>query len=159
MNDADAQLLARFYDGECSPAEEDAVGALIQNDPEAVTWLETLAEQQARWENLPPVLDEVAVERDWQALKARIAPAESAPRRLSSPLAWAEYWTAGAVAAVFILASVVYLLPRSSVEAHAPTTPNIVESVETDLEGATPIVFVDQESGWSVVWVDEASAG
>jgi hypothetical protein len=31
-----------------------------------------------------------------------------------------------------------------------------VELVETDLEGATPIVYLDQPSGWTVVWVVEA---
>ena len=31
-----------------------------------------------------------------------------------------------------------------------------VQMVETDLEGATPIVYIDEPSGWTVVWVVEA---
>ena len=31
-----------------------------------------------------------------------------------------------------------------------------VEMVETELEGATPIVYIDEPSGWTVVWVVEA---
>ncbi|WP_269543150.1 hypothetical protein [Cerasicoccus fimbriatus] len=155
MNDADAQLLMRFYDAECTPAEEDAAGELIRSNPTAADWLAELAAQQERWETLPPVLNEVAIEADWQALRLKLANEGAQFKgRAKRELAWSSYWTAGAAAVVFLLASITVLLPRHELPTTG-VTPNIVESVETDIEGATPIIFVDQQSGWSVVWVDE----
>ncbi|WP_309398268.1 hypothetical protein [Cerasicoccus maritimus] len=157
MKDADAQLLMRFYDGECSPAEEDAAGRLIREEPEAMPWLDALAAQQERFENLPPVLSELAIEQDWQSLKEQLAPTATPSQPKKSNLVWPRFWTASAAAAIILFAAIAFLLPGNDATAQA-VTPNIVDSVETDIEGATPIIYVDQESGWSVVWVDEAAA-
>jgi hypothetical protein len=32
---------------------------------------------------------------------------------------------------------------------------DLVEMVETDLENTVPVVYLDQPSGWTVVWVIE----
>ncbi|GHC03983.1 anti-sigma factor family protein [Cerasicoccus arenae] len=160
MKDSDAELLTRYFDGECPPTEKAAAEHLLREDPDAAEWLAKMAEQQQQWRELPSVLSEDDITSDWQSLQARLftAEPETEQPKVINWMAWSRYWTWGAAAAVFALASVIFLFPRS--EPSLPRSPyNAVDLVETDLEGATPIVYVDKLSGWSVVWVDESPAG
>jgi hypothetical protein len=64
----------------------------------------------------------------------------------------------GAVAAVMLLGIAVWLPFRQAGEIPPATDLLVdrVELVETDLEGATAVVYLDQPSGWTVIWVFEA---
>lgn len=160
MNEADSQLLMRYIDGECTEDERVRVEERLKDDPQALYELDQLRQSQEAWQAMPPVMSESEVGDDWEALKKRILAEElpeDEPRRFNW-LAWSQYWTWAAAAAVFALASIVFFLPRSDAP-KSEASHNIVETVETDLDGATPIIFVDKQSGWSVVWVDEAAAG
>lgn len=158
MKDSDS-LLMRYLDGECPPEERSAVDQRLRDDPAAADELALLSRQREPFAALPPVLSELEIESDWNRVKATIL-TEEAPEdtgRTINWMAWSKYWTWGAAAAVFALASVIFFLPHQEVSA-SPADYNIVDTVETDIEGATPIIFVDKQSGWSVVWVDEAAA-
>lgn len=158
MNEIDSQRWMRYLDGECTPEESAQLDARLQEDPQAARKLEELTRQQTAWQAMPPVLEETEVEADWDALKKKILTGEvpSPQRPQVNWLAWSHYWKWGAAAAVFALASIVFFLPRS--EAPNASAYNVVEAVETDLEGAPPIIYLDKQSGWTVVWVDEAAA-
>jgi len=158
MNESDSQLLMRYIDGECTPDERTALEARLKDDPQAANELEQLTRQQATWQQMPSTLTEAEVETDWDALEKKILTGEAtSPRKREvSWMAWSELWTWGAAAAVFALASIVFFLPRS--EATSVSTQHVVDVVETDLEQAPPIIYQDRQSGWTVIWVDEAAA-
>lgn len=160
MKETESQLLMRYHDGECTDEERERVQARLLEDPQAARELSQYSDIQQAWGALPPALSDSKVAHDWDTLKKKLLadelPGEDA--RKIHPLAWTQYWTWGAVAAVFALASVVFLFPRSDMPASGSGSHNSVEVVETDLDGAMPIIFVDKQSGWTVVWVDEAAA-
>jgi hypothetical protein len=56
-----------------------------------------------------------------------------------------------AAAAIGLLGLVLW----SSFPGRDPTpSPQPVVMVETDFEDSTPIVYLDEESGWTIVWVE-----
>ncbi|MEO0794082.1 MAG: hypothetical protein AAFX93_02915 [Verrucomicrobiota bacterium] len=166
MTDDEQQLLMRHFDGEATTDEEVAVARLLDESSEAQGLLDQWRQQRDGFKGVPRELSEVEVESDWRRLQAQLLTDdqtleddnEGAVAKPFSTPAW--IWSAAA--AIIALAAVVFLLPRSPIDppgSQYPVGANIVETVETDLEGVSPIVFVDAQTGWSVVWVDEAPSG
>lgn len=74
------------------------------------------------------------------------------------PVLWGRLRWAGVAAALLLTVSVLLVLRRPmapTVAALAPRTE--VESVETSLPGAMMMVYEDQESGMTMIWVVEAN--
>jgi anti-sigma factor RsiW len=153
MNEETRNRIAAWFDGEIEGSAADRIEALLADDAEARAYVAEL--QQTR-----EVLAGAHKERrfpvpEWEAFSARLdEPAgASAGGILSFPKAL------GAVAAVMVLGIAVWIPFRqasiSQSTAGADLRVDSVEMVETDLEGVTPIVFLDQPSGWTVVWVLE----
>ena len=70
----------------------------------------------------------------------------------SAPLRWAV-----SALLVMILGSGLFLTLRKSPVRLARAAATDVEFVETGLPDATPMVYEDSESGWTVIWVVEAN--
>ncbi|MGE9296668.1 MAG: hypothetical protein ACQKBV_10305 [Puniceicoccales bacterium] len=163
MNNDQRELLQRHFDGEANADENaTAVRLLAENDEAAALHAQWSAQREAL-AVFPPQPSEITVEKDWNTLKARLLTEEETPElepedprwKISTPI-----WAWSAVAAVIALIGVVLLLPPGNVSTpHELAPANIVERVETGIDGATPIVYVDPQTGWSVVWVDEGAAG
>lgn len=87
-----------------------------------------------------------------RTLRNREAPAIRANRRpwWSHPLPWA-----GAGATIALLA-VGYLLQDSP--ASQFQNGSTVEYIDTELPGASTVVYVDDETGWNIVWVLESES-
>jgi anti-sigma factor RsiW len=89
----------------------------------------------------------------WRTLEARLA--RPAPRRRVAPVAWfaLPLAAAAAVAVAFLglrpIPTGVPADPEAGVYARA-------DFVELADASATPVVFVDKESGWLVVWAEAA---
>lgn len=97
---------------------------------------------------------------EWRRLQARISDADvRRSRRRLAPVIW--FAAPLAAAAAIALAFLVQSGPSSPVPAPAPlatvaavtTAPaSSADYVEVSDPNATPMVFVDQDSGWLVVW-------
>lgn len=151
MNENDEIRLSAWFDGELPEREKQDIEALLERDPDARAYMEDLrktrellaASHSAPGESVP----------EWSGVEERLKGNPGA-RILTFPR------LAAGIAAVLVLAFSLWLpLRESGNPAQAPAAPglmvNSVELVETDLEDATPIVYLDEPSGWTVVWVLE----
>ena len=147
--------LQAWVDGELSPPESEVLSALVEKDPEAAAYTDSL--RQTR-ETLQLAHSRSSSGRDpWQALEARLD--QPAPRYGNRLISFPQALTA--VAALLLLSLVLYIpfrdhQPKNTGEtAETPGLDSAVYLVETDLENATPIVYIDQPSGWTLIWVAE----
>jgi anti-sigma factor RsiW len=135
------EQLSAFIDGELSAEEAEAVKRLIGSNLEAQRHLEALEHSRAllasEASHPPPT---------WSSLQRKFARHHRPSRRWGLGLLLAS----GALGALF-------LLPRPlSVPTTSPVTASpTVDMVETDLQNSIPIVYLDQPSGWTVIWIIE----
>ncbi|MCM2275530.1 MAG: zf-HC2 domain-containing protein [Candidatus Didemnitutus sp.] len=100
------------------------------------------------------------VDAEWRQLQGRLREARPTParRRRSAPLLWfaTPLAAAAAIALAFVLARPFPVTEPSGVAIEPSPLANLAHAdyVEVALGEATPIVYVDQESGWLVVWAD-----
>lgn len=118
---------------------------------------------KTEWEKLGNALrEEVAAtlpdtDAAWADIRERIHESEAGRSKI---IPWQVHfrWAAG-LAALFLLSFGVYFSrPRPVSEAVPLPVGTTVEFVETEIPGASPMVYMDQESGWTVVWVVEGGA-
>jgi len=141
------QLMSKLMDGELSPTEATALDAYLQAHPEEMDWMESLDRARAHW---PPAASsrEGALAKIGDALSA----AESRPGE-SKLLRFPRLLRPLAAAAVFAIAGTVAW--HSLTTDHAPDiAPSIVEFVSTDIPNASTFIHSDEESGWTIVWVE-----
>ena len=153
MKEEIAIRLAAWFDGEVSPGECAEIEHLLEADPEARAYVDQLARTRSALEgaHLRPGVGSAA----WGELRQRLE--HESARRSSSTLRFPRMLAAAA--AVVLVGMFLWLPLRKmgySPSGQQPGLESVVQMVETDLEGATPIVYIDQPSGWTVVWVLEA---
>jgi hypothetical protein len=85
---------------------------------------------------------------------APFVPEEDPAAEPHSPMWWSRPLPWAGAAATVVLVTIGYFLLLSP-EAKIPIGGS-VEYVETDLPGASTVVYVDVESGWNIVWVVES---
>jgi len=153
MNEDLQKKLDAYFDGELSPPETEGLKRQIAANPEAQAYLaclektrQALACAHVGNEHEVPVWELVKKQRGTRPATARYAP--------RSPAA------VFAVLTVLFAGMAIWIPFRKAgqevnLPAPNPEFVNAVEIVETDLENATPIVFLDEPSGWTVVWVLE----
>lgn len=100
------------------------------------------------------------VDAEWRQLQGRLRetrPAQ-ARRRQPAPLLWfaTPLAAAAAIALAFVLARPTPVAEPSGVAIEPSPLAGLAHAdyVEVAVGEATPIVYVDQESGWLVVWAD-----
>ncbi|MGJ8652964.1 MAG: anti-sigma factor family protein [Opitutaceae bacterium] len=146
MTQEEAIRLQSYHDGELNVDDCAAVEKWLEACPEARA---QLAEMQALSETLTPVEVPVPdVEAEWGKVRQSI----EAP---SNVLSFSR--KLGAIAAVCVFGVVAWFTFNTD-QTQGPADHSLaenVEMVETEIEGASPIVYIDEESGWTVVWVSE----
>ncbi len=150
MNKETAIRIAALHDGEVSNAEKKEILALLERDPEAKAYWNKLqemsdalkgahvpgAENGAHWENLKERINSQKGESQAKVLRfPRYATAAAAILALGMGI-WFPIRKMGDQSELLGLDASVYM-------------------VETELENATSIVYIDEPSGWTVVWVVE----
>lgn len=151
------ELLSRDLDGDLPPAEQARLRAAEAADP-------SLAALRADWQRVGQALRDLPVpgtpdpEVAWQDVRRALR--LSRPAEVSRPLfGWRLAWAGAALALLLVVFG---LLPRNAPPAAAPALAAVaprdveVEFVETDLPDASTMVYQDEESGWTIVWVAAA---
>ena len=152
MNEEMEIRLAKWFDGEANPVEAREVEELLEKSPEAravLSELRRVSDAMAsahvdpsripQWERIDRQLDKQG--------KRKVSARFGSPRMAG-------------LAAIIVLSGMALWLPfrkagQSGIVEDSPLVDR-VEIVETDLEGATPVVYLDQPSGWTVVWILES---
>ncbi len=146
------RLLSAARDGRLRPDERAGLDRVLAASPEARAWqaefdagLAAYAAEAAR----VPVPD---ADEEWRLLEARLrAPA----RRRRAPVVWFALPLAAA-AAVAVAFLGLRPMPTGVTPAESDGLYAHADFVEVADASATPVVFVDKESGWLVVWAEAA---
>lgn len=148
MNCHDCERALLGHGGEPSAAEAAAVAAHLQACPQCRALQFSLAEALAQWraETATQAPDAAAA---WQSLRPRLTARRKQPRRLA-PLIWlsAPLAAAAALALVFY-----HPTPAARGDGFASAHADYVEAGNP---AASTVVYVDNDSGWLVVWAADA---
>lgn len=140
--------LGALFDGELPEDEAARLREFVRNSQEAQRHLANLAESRRL------IRTGLAVQNvpDWQDVRRRL---DRRPRHKWRKL---SRWGLGVIASTAVALGSLSLILKSpvtdSLSAQALQT-DLVEMVETDLENTVPVVYLDQPSGWTVVWLIE----
>ena len=144
-------LLNAYLDGELGPEETARAERLLAEDAAAGEYLKSLRGLRRKLDgaHVRPSSNQPS----WASVARRLEsgnPAAGSVSRLLYSL------TTGAVA--LILMGLIFWMPPSADPPLQGPRPieewsGVVEMVETDLENATPVVYLDEPSGWTVVWI------
>ena len=148
MNEETTSRLEAWIDGELSTVDRAEIEALLERDPEARAYVERLKRIQKSLQETHR--GSVDVEAAWESVEAQLEERKSVFHH------WALPQQVAAIAAVMVMGILMWLPFRGVTETPSEIEwASMVDLVETDLEGATSIVYMDQPSGWTVVWVAE----
>lgn len=153
ITDAQAQqLMSLLRDGELSSEGAERLNEYLERNPEAIGWMESLDIAQSADPNCQaPTENAEAISTIQNSIEADEEPPSHSK---GSPLLRfpALFRPFAAAAAVAVIGVVTWLGLRPS--APAEFEPNIVEFVASDIPDSSTYVYSDEESGWTVVWVD-----
>lgn len=140
--------LGALFDGELPEDEAAQLREFVRNSQEAQRHLANLAESRRL------IRTGMAIQNvpEWHDVRRRL---DSRSQQRRSKI---SRWGLGVIASTAVALGSLSLILKSpvtdSLSAKAPQT-DLVEMVETDLENTVPVVYLDQPSGWTVVWVIE----
>lgn len=161
LSESEAQLLmSRLLDGELSSKEADSLHEYLEIHPEAIDWMEScnLVENAATDRTIG--LNQVDAASAWEsiseALSDNMARPDDSANLVFFPLLLK---VAGIAAAITLVATLLWRnLPNNDGEQKTEryaASESVIEFVDTDIPDASPVVYTDEQSGWTVVWVTE----
>ena len=149
MNRKKAELwLSAMVDGELSPSRQRKLEAYLRESPD-------LADLREQWESMGTLLRNAEVEDAptpevaWSDVQRAIRLQK--PGRVQHSVFGVRTLAAVAVGVLLVAGVLFFRTPSEGLTAAGPTE---VEWVESDLPGAMSVVYQDEESGWTVIWVD-----
>lgn len=159
MNAADRLQIEAYLDGELSAEDAEIIENLLCQDTEAAQYKAQIeATRAAIAASAPPTPD---LDQKWQAVADKIKSDSNSQdeqfasaKSIAFPM-WARGLAAMLVVGLFFTAYLKRPLVSGSLEV-AQQEP--IELIETTIKNASPVIYVDETSGWTVVWVSEDSA-
>lgn len=151
MNLEQAARLQAWFDGEVSASECAEIEAMLDAEPEAREYLDALS--RTREALNASHLRKVDTGAAWGDLLVELG--RSDKRHAGKLLNFPQLTAVAAAVVVFGMALWIPFRNAGQPSAGDAGLESMVEMVETDLENATPVVYIDQPSGWTVVWVLE----
>lgn len=150
MKKETAIKIAALHDGELSASEEQALMRLIEEEPEAKAYLEQLqlTSKVIKGAHVQPL----TASAQWNNLRQRIESDHSSDRK---NLFYFPRYAAAAVAILALGMGIWWPMRKMGDQSDIAGLDTSVYMVETELENATPVVYLDEPSGWTVVWVVE----
>lgn len=156
LSESEAQLMmSRLMDGELSPQDAERLHTFLEGNPDAIDWMESNQILSESAQSTAPVNPPSMWEEIRAAIKEETEIENTSPKLIRFPLLLPLL---GAAAAVALVASLIWTnLPKSSSEMteRYAASQSVVEYIETDIPDASPVVYTDEISGWTVVWVAE----
>ena len=144
--------VSRLRDGQLGPRRAGAVRRALAESAELAGLEATFREIGDRVRD-QPVSGGRAPEAVWQDVQRAIRLGGQEAGAAAGPVAWPRRWAAGALTAVAGAVVIGWMLARNPVA--AAVVPVEVEFAGTELPGATTLVYQDQETGLTVIWVME----
>jgi len=142
-------------DGELSSGEAERLHKFLERNPDAIDWMESNQILSESVQSTPAVNPPSVWEEIHASIKEDTECENTSPKLIRFPLLAPLL---GAAAAVALVASLIWTnLPSSSPEVteRYAASQSVVEYIDTDIPDASPVVYTDEISGWTVVWVAE----
>ena len=150
MKKETALKIAALHDGEISGQQETELLELIEQDPEAGAYWNQLRRISHSLKGAHIVETENSAH--WQRFNKRLGQEKPAARE--KLIHFPKYATAAA-AILALGMGIWWPMRKMGDQSELQGLDASVYMVETELENATPIVYIDEPSGWTVVWVVE----
>jgi len=155
----------RLFDGELSEEESRLLREAMEVDPDlSEEWDRLEAFGALHRDSIPAPKDETFVENAFLEIQNHLQPRQSATpasplRSETSKVVFfpGSNWFKGvvAMAAVITLTLTGTWIWNLSNPPFSSSPDNSIAFVETDIAGASSMIFMDEQSGWTFVWVDE----
>lgn len=156
LTESDAQLMmSRLMDGELSKDDADRLHQYLETNPGAIGWMESSQVMAESTGTSEPTDSQSAWENIRQAINQDSQHEEKSSNLIRFP---SFFQILGVAAAIALVGSIVWTnLPSSQPEItqRYAASQSVVEFVDTDIPDASPVVYTDEISGWTVVWVAE----
>lgn len=121
---------------------------------------EALAAAAAAWKSADAAAGKLDVEKAWHAIRREIRAQETPSARRRASWMTRALWAGVPMAAAAAVAVAVWSGTPSPIgDSPALASASWAQYVEVNDAAATPVVFVDQASGWVVVWASESEGG
>jgi len=160
----------RLFDGELSADEKRILEEVLAADPELGEELKSLEMfAELHRSSIPEPKDEVFIEKSFLEIQRQLTPRSSALSKSTNPSEKKEAskvvmfpgsrWVFSITALAAALAVTVtgaWMWKSAEVEKKF-SQDTAVKFVETDIVDASSMIFMDEQSGWTFVWVDEPS--
>ena len=155
MHATQTEQLNAYLDGEMSPQARAEFEVWLKQSPDARAELDALRklrEQmlEARNGGVPDV------DAQWAEFEQRRL--QQASQSTGQLISFPRLGAAAAVIIAGLIAWAVWPQPANTDLVAGNDASASVEMVESDLEDSSPIVYLDDQSGWIVVWVEEFEA-
>lgn len=145
------QLMSLLRDGELSSENADRLNEYLERHPDSIDWMENLETASELEQSYP-----TPIHRDESIASIQNAIETEEKTQVSRGSVLLRFPSAlrsiAAAAAIAVVGTVTWLGLRPSVA--VDFEPNIVEFVASDIPDSSTYVYSDEESGWTVVWVD-----
>ncbi len=154
------ELMSQLLDGELSPANADRLNAYLEVHPKSMDWMEAVDAIRAKnTDPSPTVDDERVAQRVLESISPRPSANDAPASRSGSLLSFPKLLRPLAAAAALAIVGIVswkslQTAPEEEAEFFAMQGSQ-VEFVSTDIPDASPVVYTDSETGWTVVWVEQ----
>ncbi len=144
-------LMSQLLDGELDASDAGLLEAYLEEHPEAQDWMESLdLVTNARIDSISPSERAASISSIQKAIGADETPNPKGKAKLISFPAMMR--PMAAAAAIAIVGTASWLGLRSNPVVH--NEPNVIEFVATDIPDASTYIYPDEETGWTVVWVE-----
>lgn len=158
------ESLNLLFDGVLPEQEADRLRAEIADDPELAAALESIESMAEFHRNSMPADKGAAfIEAEWNGIQSQLSPRKAAPppsdnsegrKLLGFPQpTWLR--STIAIAAALTLTITGLWVWTSTSEDGDRNAIGQVAFVQTDIDGASSMIFMDEQSGWTFVWIDE----
>ncbi len=156
----DEILLSRFLDGDLSPREMEAFESRLAESPELQT-LKTDFEAVGQAVREVPTPAGPTPEAAWADVQRRMRLEGDAPSKAEDAGFWGSRlgWASAMMTVVLVALGIWIGTSRPGVPEVAAAEPAVVEWVETELPGAMTMVYQDDDTGLTVIWVQEDENG
>jgi negative regulator of sigma E activity len=156
LTESEARLLMScLMDGELPANDADRLYQFLEANPDAIDWMES---NQAIADSNRAV-EYVDSHTSWGKIRTAISEETRGEEASSNLIKFPPLFRIlGIAAAIALVASIVWKnLPSTQLEVteRYAASQSVVEFVDTDIPDVSPVVYTDEISGWTVVWVAE----
>ena len=150
----DKEQLNRYFDGELTAEELSILEGALRDNADLKDQLSEIQDlANLHRESVPEEKDEFFIEQQFREIQQQLEPETV---RRSNVIPFPARWlvnTVGVAAVLLLTVTGIWMWNHSNNDSWADSTADVA-IVDTDIDGASSMIYVDEQSGWTFVWLD-----